>query len=409
MPKHCVLRALVACLLLGTPVYSGATEAFGRYSNSSAIFTSNGESLSFSLVGSDLELEITPAAQATITLKLSLDQTDFGPMAFASWGVSGISISASNRVAAIGVPSALKFEKRHGVFVVLVDLETNRWGKQYFVDLSEKTDGFPQFVGFLHDSEKLAVVSDTNILSRGSATVGVIDFSDSRVTKTAYDLRAFPPVTRFFFDAGNGRVWLGFERPQRSDAKKNPSILQSLALTGEEGPSVGLADLQVNHASAKWLMPDTMAFPNLTTIIFGETAWTIGFPPNRLWIADLTTKSIRSMNLPKDIGKAMAHGLGLGWYENVQAPTALSPDGRFAAIQISQTALGPPYIVDNYVSKGSRLTIVDLQRMRVLSTIKPEHDRSPAGFALDHRDGKVTLLVSWREGGWKRLEFPESE
>jgi hypothetical protein len=139
--------------------------------NSSAIFTSNGESLSSSLVGSDLELEITPAAQATITLKLSLDQTDFGPMAFTSLGVSGISISASNRVAAIGVPSALKFEKRHGVFVVLVDLETNRWGKQYFVDLSEKTNGFPQFVGFLHDSEKLAVVSDTNILSRGSLTV----------------------------------------------------------------------------------------------------------------------------------------------------------------------------------------------------------------------------------------------
>jgi hypothetical protein len=115
------------------------------------------------------------------------------------------------------------------------------------------------------------------------------------------------------------------------------------------------------------------------------------------------------MNLPKDIGKAMAHGLGLDWYENVQAPTALSPDGRFAAIQISQTALGPPYIVDNYVSKGSRLTIVDLQRMRVLSTIKSEHDRSPAGFALDHRNGKVTLLVNWGEGGWKRLEFPESE
>jgi hypothetical protein len=75
-------------------------------------------------------------------------------------------------------------------------------------------------------------------------------------------------------------------------------------------------------------------------------------------------------------------------------------------IPISLTAVGPPYFVDNYVTKGVKLLIVDLQRLRILATIHPEHSEAPRAFALDHRDGKVTVLVDW-PSGWQRLQFAE--
>jgi hypothetical protein len=398
-------RILALWLFLGAPIHlaaQGALDSFGA-----AQFTSDGTSLAASVKGWALQLEITPLHKNTTTLRLALNDTGLGEPSFIGVRPCAISISTSNRVAAIGISEMAKSgseQRRRGIFIALVDLETNRWGKHYFIVPIRSPGNIPRFVGFWGDSDELVFITDTDTSSR-VITVDLIDTSDGNVTRTTEDLKPFPPTRRVFFDARNRRAWLAFEARRVGDEKMNVPILRSISLAADKKePIVGLANLRAEHTSTKWLVPETMAFPNLTTIVFGENNWAAGFGPNRLWVADLATASLREMSLPRDLGEALMHGLGLTWYEQVIEPIALSPDERFAVIPITLEALGPPYIVDNYVSKGIRLVVVDLQRLRVVSSIKPEHDRKPVGFALDHREGKVTLLVNWHDD-WKHLEF----
>jgi len=151
-----------------------------------------------------------------------------------------------------------------------------------------------------------------------------------------------------------------------------------------------------------------MAFPSPNMIIFADTGASMGFEPSHLWVMDLSNGSVRIVDLPKDTGEVLLHGLGFSWFEDVDSPAVLSPDGRFVAVPITLTKTGPPYIVDNYISAGVRFVIVDLMRLRILSSVTLKDSRAPLSFALDHRDGKVTLLVNTSDA-WKSQEFAAPE
>jgi len=415
-------RVLTLCLVLGLPLrWAGAQELQAKYSTHAgaelmerycSAFTSDGESLAVTAIGSDLRLEITPLAKSTFMLRLALSKASIGETLPRGPQSCGISISASNRRMAIGIPAIAErgSENRRGVLVILVDLETNQWGNQYFVESRQTTGGFPGLVGFLGDSESLLVVTDTCSCYPVNFTVEIIDASNGEVKRTTRGLGLYSPVRRVFFDTRNSFVWLELEPSSKSRQKSKSSTLRSISLASDEkpGPSVDFARLHHGSVIPKWVVPPAVAFPTPTTVVLAETGWSLGFGPSHLWIADLASGTLRVLNLPKDIGAALMHGLGLTWFEEVKGPAVLSPDGGFVVIPIDLTTTGPPYIVDNYVKKGSRLVIVDLQHLRILSSISPEHDREPVGFALDHRDGKVTLLVNWQEG-WKRLQFDDSK
>ena len=61
---------------------------------------------------------------------------------------------------------------------------------------------------------------------------------------------------------------------------------------------------------------------------------------------------------------------------------------------ISMSTLAPPFLVDNYVAKGERLLLVDVQTLKTIADVEPPHNERPFGIAVDHRDGKTTLLVN---------------
>jgi hypothetical protein len=415
-------RIFVLCLALAGPL-SWADAQEGQVKNSTrpvaklaeqycAAFTSHGESLTVTLVGANLSLEITPLSKPAITLLLPINQADDRETLLVGALTCGVSISASNRRAAIGIREAVEQEgkKRDGIFIVLVNLETNQFENQYFVESHEISGSLPGLVGFLGDSESLVVVNYTPFYSPANLAIATIDTSTGEVKRITPDLSRFTPVRRVFFDSRDSLVWVELDPPSNNSRKSKLPTLQSIFLAGEQkpGPKIDLANLHHEHAVPKWLAPSAIAFPTPTSVVYAETEWSLGFGPSHLWVADLASDSLRGMDLPKDIGAALLHGLGLTWLEDVGGPAVLSPDGRFVVIPIELTTTGSPYIVDNYVHKGSRLVIVDLQHLRILSSISPERDRQPVGFALDHRDGKVTLLVNWHEG-WKRLQFADSK
>ena len=416
------MRILALCLVLGAPLqWADAQEEQAKNSarfvskpvaQYCSAFTFDGESITVTAVSSDLWLEITPLSESKIKLHLALNEAHLRETLIVGPQSCGISLSASNRRAAIGIRDVTdrQSQKKSGIFVVLVNLETNQFESQHFVESRHGPESVPRLAGFLGNTESLLVVTDAAFYQPANIAVTIIDTTNGEVKNTTRDLNQFAPVIRVFFDTRNDLIWVEMEPSSNRHQTSQSPTLQSISLTDDVklGPAVDLANLHSQHAIPKWVTPPAVAFPSATSVVLAETGWSLGFGPSHLWVADLASGSLRVLGLPKDIGAALLHGLGLTWFEEVKGPAVLSPDGRFVAVPIGLTTTGPPYIVDNYIDKGSRLVIVDLQHLRILSSISPEHNREPVSFALDHRDGKVTLLVNWQEG-WNRLQFADSK
>jgi hypothetical protein len=63
-----------------------------------------------------------------------------------------------------------------------------------------------------------------------------------------------------------------------------------------------------------------------------------------------------------------------------------------------------PYLLDNYVYRGTDIAVVLVRPLQLLGFVKHEHASDPVAFAIDHRQGKATVLV-YREHHWERREF----
>ena len=376
-----------------------------------AKFTSDGKLLTAKVVERDLQFEIEPQSKAITTLHFLVDQAESNGRltVMGRWQSCTISVAATNRLAAVGIPVEIgvKGGNKPGVLVTTVNLETKKWGPYHLIDSNNKGQMSPMLIGFLDESESLLVA--TGFLSwSGPARFEfeTIDVSTGEVrNERTVDVDQFAPVLGFFFDARNSRVWLESGRK-----KSKRHTLQSFSLSDVEkpGPSVDLAKLHHEHWLADWGLVSTMAFPSPSTIVFADTGASLGFEPSHLWVVDQSNGSVRIVDLPKDIGEVLLHGLGLNWFEDVGGPAVLSPDGRFVAVPITLTTTGPPYIVDNYVSVGVRFVIVDLMRLRILSSVRLKDVREPISFALNHHEGKVTLLAN-ESNVWKHLEFEAPE
>jgi hypothetical protein len=413
---------LTLCLLLGAPQFSGRAPAgqTGQPSLPSAeqpryvcsTFTSEGTALTATVVGADIGVEITPLTKSTLTIHLPLNEAGVRLSPGAATQLCSIFISTSNRLAAIGLRDFLQKdgERERGILVVLVDLQLNQFDEHYFVPSRQNPGSHAGLVGFLEDSESLVIDTSSSFEPAPEVEFEIIDTSNGSVRKVSRDLDRFAPIRYLFCDTRDNLLWIELDPTSDNHRNLKSPLVLSVSLTGAEklGPSVDSGKLHHEHAIAKWVTPPAVAFPTPTSIVFAETGWSAGVGSGHLWHVDLALGSIRVVDLHKDIGEALLHGLGLTWFEDVGSPAVLSPDGLFVAIRIRLTTTGPPYIVDSYISKGSRLVVVDLHRMRVVSSISPEHDREPVSFSLDHRDGKVTLLVNWKDG-WKRLQFSDAK
>lgn len=416
-----ITRSVVLCTFLGAffhepsaqelqpPAINGTmASAAGQ---ACAKFTSDGKLLTAKAVGQNLQLEITLQSKPSTTLHLLLGQAKSKrnlTLEGIGWQPCTISVDATNRLAAVGLPIMVDEEgrKKRETFVAVVNLMTNEWGPQHLVGYNNNSVMFPKLIGFLDESDRLLVVTDFLFDGLPRFDSETIDACTGEVeNQQTVEVGQFAPILRFFFDARNNRVWLesGHEK-----SKKHTLHSVSLLDIGKVGPSVDLTKLHHDHWLPDWGLVGAMAFPSSSTILLADSGTSMGFGPSHLWVVCQSNGSVRVVDLPKDIGEVLLHGLGLNWFEDVGSPAVLSPDGRFLAVPITLTTTGPPYIVDNYVSVGVRFVIVDLMRLRIVSSVRLKDARESISFALDHRDGKVTLVVSANDA-WKRLEFDAPE
>jgi hypothetical protein len=60
--------------------------------------------------------------------------------------------------------------------------------------------------------------------------------------------------------------------------------------------------------------------------------------------------------------------------------------------------------MDNYVYKGTDIAVVRVSPLQLLEILPHEGAPGPVAFAVDHRQGRVTVLY-YRQDRWERHEL----
>ncbi len=90
--------------------------------------------------------------------------------------------------------------------------------------------------------------------------------------------------------------------------------------------------------------------------------------------------------------------------EGIWGDGSMSPDGEIAVFPLSKHRLAFPYIVDNWVSAGADFAVVQLHPLRLLRIVHGENGNNVTSCAVDHRDGRVELLI-FRNNQWAHVEL----
>ena len=192
-------------------------------------------------------------------------------------------------------------------------------------------------------------------------------------------------------DPMNNRRWKNCPH-QETLRPLETCTLKSVTLVGEakSGPEVKLS-----RGIPRWQGPRFYLFPDASTLIFGGSREKLFSTNVTLWVADLSTGSVRERGFPGHL-----HDDGL------TGRSAISPDGKVVVFAIGRSMLAPPFLVDSYIDKGERLLLVDVQTLRTIANVEPAHKGGPLAMAVDHRDGRTTLLTNWGDC-WERKQFPD--
>lgn len=197
-------------------------------------------------------------------------------------------------------------------------------------------------------------------------------------------------------DTANNRLWTDCPEPAGLFPHRAPCNLKSSTLTGTERETIEIKSPHVTNqkGAQQWVGPIFFAYPGPSTLVFG------GYPENPLarshfiWIANLVDGTVQQMRLHSSFHDDAMTG-----------QFALSSDGDFLVFSVSMSRLGC-CLVDNYIDEGGRLLIVDIKKKRQVAEVRPLDHRHPLGFAIDHREGKIVLLVNWGKG-WERTEYSD--
>ena len=94
----------------------------------------------------------------------------------------------------------------------------------------------------------------------------------------------------------------------------------------------------------------------------------------------------------------------LGLFDEIHGTAAISPDGQVIAVPMTRLAVAFPYLMDNYVYKGTDIAVVRVSPLQLLAILPQEGAPGLVAFAVDHRQGTVTVLF-YRQDHWERHEL----
>jgi hypothetical protein len=280
--------------------------------------------------------------------------------------------------------------------VAVLDLKTLTWIGDWGIGLES---GFhPSLAGFLEETTSIAVTGepvseDGRGYGHGSYATLLFDPTGKQVTPMpqtrriyAHEINLYPT----YADSRHNRIWVFQCAVVSAPRDRQPLCpIDSMTLAGTEQVFAEFTpSVQVKKRADLWFYPGSFAVPDSSTVTIAEGAM--------LWRVDLQTQTVDHLVFP-----IHTH---YPYSEEVRGASAISPDGQVIAVPLTLDELAFPYLVDNYVYRGTDIAVVQVRPLQLLGILKHESASDPVAFAIDHRQGKATVLV-YRKDRWERREF----
>lgn len=311
--------------------------------------------------------------------------------------------SHDNQYVAFGFQSQFFQPRAAYLQVIVADLQSRKWVGNWGVEPQPESPSTISLAGFLEGTDSLVVTAkpyDIRAVGTGeNATVETQLFNPSgqlfgpRVTfqSPSETTDAF----RHFADATHNRLWSFSCADTRVKPYNVPLCPVSVTeLVAEQRKSLNLDFPEYRgKRDDLWEWPEAFAAIDANTILIAET---VG-GADTIWTVNMPSRAIDRFVLPHH-HFVKYNGLG---------PSSLSSDAEVYGVLLKQLELAFPYLVDNYVFRGTDVVIMQTHPMRLLATIPHRDSSFTAGLAVDHRDGKARILV-YRQNHWEHQEFADT-
>jgi len=396
MNQNLVMAAVGLSLLATTCLADQNHNLGGNVLGACATFAADGKSAAVTFDANSLSLDITDplgkSSHLSIPLRYKLQITNRS-LYPGSPNACDVYFDREGDLVAIGIDN---------LQVGIADVKTMEW----IGDWDEANAGIasPSFAGFIEGTNSLVVAGeppaeDSKGIHWGLYATAVFDPSGKQLTPLR--IQRYAPdghMFRRFADGGHNRLWVF--RCELVDAPMSRQPLcpvASTSLTGNQQPSSPefVPSMQKWNRVDLWFYPSAFAAPDLNTIVFGEGT--------TIWAVNTEAQTIHRLVLPK-----RPH---FPSFEEIGDQVALSPDGQVVAVTVNRSRLAFPFLVDNYVYQGTDIAVIQIDPLRLLGVLRygrtvyaPTVQGPKPGFAIDHRQGRVTALV-YRHGRWEREEF----
>lgn len=398
--RVCALVAFTLMASFGTQAKSQTVPATLQ---ACATFTRDGNSLEATVSAGAISIIIDSPSGKSTTVALPIPTTANVP-ANQQEDPTGCSlvIDRAEDEATIAIPfsnaKAANGSISQTLMVARFNLRLARWEKSFFVEPPPADSPYVRtshLGGYVEATKTLFVAkSDGRAELYGETEEG----ADSRPLKIA----PHHGVHGLFagIDTANNRLWGTCPDARGRLTHAAPCNLGSVTLTGVErqGPEIESPRNTHQKGVDQWADPYFFAYPSPSIVVFGGYTESPFERSHSLWIANLANGSVRQMHL-----HSILHD------DAMSGRFAMSPDGGAFAFGITMSKLMcPPCVVDAYSPRGERIVIADIRAMKQVADIKPPNNQWPLGFAIDHRDGKIVLVVNWGNG-WAQTQYNDKQ
>jgi hypothetical protein len=388
--------AVISLLLLLGGRTSKANEVHTQALAACAAFAQDGSQVAATIDAANLSLEVTdPAGKASrlsLALRYPAGARDLENPSM-RWHLYSCRayLSRAGELAAVGISTGLVGSQLQ---IAVVDLRTLKWIGDWGIG-SDAGFSTPVLAGFLESTVSLVVAGEPHAEGGrgthwGLLTTAVFDSHGKQIAPThtqryADDGLIYPR----YADPGHNRLWVFRCVVVSASWPRQPLCpVDSIKLTGDQSsPSEYVPSLQGRKRTDLWFLPGTFAAPDANTILFAEGS--------TLWWLNMEAQNFDRVDLPKH---SLADRLGAA---------SLSPDAQALAIGIPRYRLAFPFLMDNYVYEGMDIAVVQLNPFRLLTVLPHGHTVYTPAFAVDHRQGKIIVLV-YRQDHWERQELGDS-
>lgn len=402
--------AVLFAFLVGVPLQTAIqSQARGHVFGACAVFAPNGTSAAATVYAESVVLQITQSSGKELHLSLPLrnpvnEQLDARVTYFCR-----AYADQTNKLVAVGIgkdsPNPYQLQ------VAVANLETGVWIGNWGVG-EDSGIREPILSGFLGGTTSLAV---TGVAAR--PTRYGMGLQHGKFLTLTFDSTGKPlapvPATRIYSsdsdifptyaDAGHNLLWVFRCVAVSARMDRQPICpITSTTLTGEELPAVEFNPKVLGRKRTDlWFDATSFTAPTRGMVAFVD----FGSGPT-LWRVNAETQTADRLVLPRPRFPAIILNPAMALPDSRIA--VLSPDGQLVAMALVQGALAFPYLLDNYVYRGTDVAVLRVEPLQLLGTIRHELRSDPIAIAVDHRHGAVTVLV-YRKNGWERRELNVTE